>query len=418
MGPIPRNRTSQRRGNRAMVRNAGGVALASIALMALCCVVVLHVNDDHAIKMDVKEGHDVYDSDMDNLMELLQETAERKNEDDLTGEEKALINAAGKNDDPAGEGAARGEPMLHWSDVEDHEESMGEPEDHHDHHPHNEVHSKAEEDNKDSLNDEDKALITAANGRTLSLTPKKKAVQKLAHMKHTSYATPKAQKKLPQHLEAHRRPLVVQQEMPKEKPASDPQDELSNEDKALLAGADGLAKPKTVKVARKVVKKPHKVAKKHTAKKVVKKAVHAHKMKAVKAKKALKKAPVQMMHHSHHVHQRHGGKDGLSNSEKALLAAADAGAAKSHHKKAVRKMMHHAKKTMKKVVHRHMAHKKAPHKHNKAKLVAKKQPRKAVKKAVKLPSAKHLRAEVKADNLEMGTAEHIKSATPKLPKAM
>merc|ERR1711924_124461 len=101
-------------------------------------------------------------------------------------------------------------------DVEDHEESMGEPEDHHDHHPHNEVHSKAEEDNKDSLNDEDKALITAANGRTLSLTPKKKAVQKLAHMKHTSYATPKAQKKLPQHLEAHRRPLVVQQEMPKD----------------------------------------------------------------------------------------------------------------------------------------------------------------------------------------------------------
>merc|ERR1719163_1230972 len=129
-------------------------------------------------------------------MELLQETAE-KNEDDLTGEEKALINAAGKNDDPAGEGASRGEPMLHWSDVEDHEGQMGEPEDHHDHHPHNEVHSKAEEDNKDSLNDEDKALITAANGRTLSLTPKKKAVQKLAHMKHTSYATPKAQKKLP-----------------------------------------------------------------------------------------------------------------------------------------------------------------------------------------------------------------------------
>merc|ERR1719163_1883821 len=301
-------------------------------------------------------------------MELLQETAE-KNEDDLTGEEKALINAAGKNDDPAGEGASRGEPMLHWSDVEDHEESMGEPEDHHDHHPHSKVHSKAEEDNKDSLNDEDKALITAANGRTLSLTPKKKAVQKLAHMKHASYATPKAQKKLPQHLEAHRRPLVVQQEMPKEKPASDPQDELSNEDKALLAAADGpkkedqiqsempvqehehessdprdqlsnedkallaaadgLAKPKTVKVARKVVKKPHKVAKKHAAKKVVKKAVHAHKMKAVKAKKAPKKAPVQMMHHSHHVHQRHGGKDGLSNSEKALLAAADAGAAKS-----------------------------------------------------------------------------------------
>merc|ERR1712093_779329 len=126
---------------RTMAVRASGVALASIALMALCCVVVLHVNDDHAIKMDVKEGYGVYDSDMDNLMELLQETAE-KNEDDLTGEEKALINAAGKNDDPAGEGASRGEPMLHWSDVEDHEGQMGEPEDHHDHHPHNEVHSK------------------------------------------------------------------------------------------------------------------------------------------------------------------------------------------------------------------------------------------------------------------------------------
>merc|ERR1712093_223053 len=380
---------------RTMAVRASGVALASIALMALCCVVVLHVNDDHAVKMDIKEGHDVYDSDMDNLMELLQETSEKRN--------------------------------------------------------------------KDSLNDEDKALITAANGRTLSLTPKKKAVAKLSHMKHTSYAAPKAHKK-----QAHR-PLVVHQDMPKhpEKPASDPQDELSNEDKALLAAADGpkkedqkemreseepveehesedprdqlsnedkallaaadgLAKPK--RRAHRVVKKvAHKVVKKHAAKKVVKKAVRVHKMKA-KAKKAPKKAPVQMYHkHSmHHVHERHSGKDGLSNSEKALLAAADAGAHHKapHHKKAqkqIRQMMHHAKKMhtkkMKKKVVHHM--KKASHKHNKAKLVAKKQAKKQPRKAVKLPTVHHLTTEVKADNLEsMSSLAKKKKKKPVLPKAM
>merc|ERR1711939_648635 len=447
---------------RTMAVRASGVALASIALMALCCVVVLHVNDDHAVKMDIKEGHDVYDSDMDNLMELLQETSEKRNEDDLTGEEKALINAAGKNDDPEGDGRTQGEPMLHWSEVEDHEETYGEKEDHHDHHPHSKVHSKAEEDKKDSLNDEDKALITAANGRTLSLTPKKKAVAKLSHMKHTSYAAPKAHKK-----QAHR-PLVVHQDMPKhsEKPASDPQDELSNEDKALLAAADGpkkedqkemreseepveehesedprdqlsnedkallaaadgLAKPK--RRAHRVVKKvAHKVVKKHAAKKVVKKAVRVHKMKA-KAKKAPKKAPVQMYHkHSmHHVHERHSGKDGLSNSEKALPAAADAGAHHKapHHKKAqkqIRQMMHHAKKMhtkkMKKKVVHHM--KKASHKHNKAKLAVKKQAKKQPRKAVKLPTVHHLTTEVKADNLESMSSLAKKKKKPVLPKAM
>merc|ERR1711939_681513 len=406
---------------RTMAVRASGVALASIALMALCCVVVLHVNDDHAVKMDIKEGHDVYDSDMDNLMELLQETSEKRNEDDLTGEEKALINAAGKNDDPEGDGRSQGEAMLHWSEVEDHEETYGEKEDHHDHHPHSKVHSKAEEDKKDSLNDEDKALITAANGRTLSLTPKKKAVAKLAHMKHTSYAAPKAHKK-----QAHR-PLVVHEE-PKhtEKPKGDPQDELSNEDKALLAAADGLAKPK--RRAHRVVKKvAHKVVKKHAAKKVVKKAVRVHKMKA-KAKKAPKKAPVQMYHkHSmHHVHERHSGEDGLSNSEKALLAAADAGAHHKapHHKKAqkqIRQMMHHAKKMhtkkMKKKVVHHM--KKASHKHNKAKLAAKKQAKKQPRKAVKLPTVHHLTTEVKADNLEsMSSLAKKKKKKPVLPKAM